>query len=437
VSQLPFGTHDKLDNFISVLLTLGSPTLAAYSLALTVLNGRWVTQRFAPYSHPNNGYAVTILNNLQQSPLRIVDIERLVDLFENSHWWSQLADELNYTQTWSVSAVTNMAWVAIAYVFTVINSFTADPYQTAGSSGQGIGSLWLWLLPIVLSWLQISPKCDSKRLRKAVERANEIAYTEKQPPDHAPPYPLGNSVPQQYAIVLSSESPTGDPLRCDEHRTAPIYNYARFLPWSQAVETVFTAFCWVSTRVDPPIAGQEPPRQGRWSRNVLSRFLVASALALFLQWGTTGAAIVIVWFTPTRGLGCRSGAFLIYGGVATLIWVMLVLSSFLSHYSTTTRRNTLARVTRQLSIILRRLGKILALINAIWIVVLCLFQFGKFFERCWCDSCVLGLGTKAFNEINFVGDDIGRMKRGWIGGVVLAACSATVYAIFVNLFLNP
>jgi len=40
VSQLPFGANDKVDNLISVSLTVGCPTLAAYSLALTVLNGR-------------------------------------------------------------------------------------------------------------------------------------------------------------------------------------------------------------------------------------------------------------------------------------------------------------------------------------------------------------------------------------------------------------
>src|SRR6266446_1906807 len=45
VSQLPYGANDKLDNLESMLLTLGSPTLAlaAYSLALTVLNRRWIT----------------------------------------------------------------------------------------------------------------------------------------------------------------------------------------------------------------------------------------------------------------------------------------------------------------------------------------------------------------------------------------------------------
>ena len=43
---LPFGANDRFDNLITMLLTVGSPTLAAYLLALTVLNGRWVAKLF-------------------------------------------------------------------------------------------------------------------------------------------------------------------------------------------------------------------------------------------------------------------------------------------------------------------------------------------------------------------------------------------------------
>ena len=64
VSQLPFGANDKFDNFIATLLTVGSPTLAAYSLALTVLNGRWIARRFGSFNYPNTRNAVRILNSL-------------------------------------------------------------------------------------------------------------------------------------------------------------------------------------------------------------------------------------------------------------------------------------------------------------------------------------------------------------------------------------
>ena len=57
----------------------------------------------------------------------------------------------------------------------------------------------------------------------------------------------------------------------------------------------------------------------------------ALLMALFAQWGTTGGAIIIAWFRPMRGFGCRSGSYLVYGLVATGSFFSLVLSMVLSH----------------------------------------------------------------------------------------------------------
>jgi hypothetical protein len=335
VSQLPFGANDKLDNLISMLLTVGSPVLAAYSLALTVLNGRWIARRFAAYNYPNIRYAVQILTSLQQSPLTVTTtgslLASLIVLPENDEWWRELVIWLNYTHSWSVSAVASIAWVIIAYVFTLIDSFTGDPTTSIQSNGQGVGSLWLWLLPIVIGWLQLSPKCDSARLRQAIERANKIAYV-------ATPFGepvLASSVSMEHAILLTLSN--DDSVRCDEQCPVPIYNYSRFLPWAQAVEDVCDVFRAASHRarghhsVDPqvdweitekspgphprsrmgtrgqvdayciPVGEPATTRASRWPHGVWSRFFVASALALSLQWGTVGAAIVVAWFTPTTG----------------------------------------------------------------------------------------------------------------------------------------
>jgi hypothetical protein len=58
ISVLPFGASDGVDNFLDILLTIGSPTLAAYSLLLTVLNRRWLAKRIdleiATHRHANN-----------------------------------------------------------------------------------------------------------------------------------------------------------------------------------------------------------------------------------------------------------------------------------------------------------------------------------------------------------------------------------------------
>ena len=123
-------------------------------------------------------------------------------------------------------------------------------------------------------------------------------------------------------------------MRLDEGSTPPIYNYARFLPWVQTVVVVSDAFGIICERDhhNDPVVGTEwrdrnsaggdaptalqvknysLPRPGsvyhnprsKWGldSSALSRMFIASALALTLQWGTTGAAIIIVWFTPTVG----------------------------------------------------------------------------------------------------------------------------------------
>ena len=336
VSQLPFGANDKLDNLESMLLTLGSPTLAAYSLALTVLNGRWIAKLFLNYRYPNVNSAVRILSSLQQSPLRVdtddVLLASLIMLPQNDEWWEELVVWLEYTHTWSISAATSIAWVIIAYIFTIIDYFSQGVQNVLNANGQGVGSvgsLWLWLLPIVVGWLQLSPKCDSMRLHQAVDRANSIAYVA-----NSTPQPIrAKNISRNRAITIKRSEL--DKARLDECSTPPIYNYARFLPWVQTVVIVSDAFgiiCERDHHHDPIVPGTQwrdrnsqggdaltdlqvqnysLPRPGsiyhlprhKWGldSSALSRMFLASALALILQWGTTGAAVIIVWFTPTIG----------------------------------------------------------------------------------------------------------------------------------------
>lgn len=172
VAQLPFGATDRLDNLVAVLLSLGSPTLAAYSLSLTVLNGHWIARRFSPVaSYPNVRNAIQILSRLQQTPVKIVTrggmLASLVVLPENNQWWTELVDWLDYTHTFTISSVASIIWVTIAFLFTVIDSFTGVYTRllfarylnffsvtivplTLNANGQGVGSVYLWLLPVVI-----------------------------------------------------------------------------------------------------------------------------------------------------------------------------------------------------------------------------------------------------------------------------------------------
>ncbi|KAF5348997.1 hypothetical protein D9758_012734 [Tetrapyrgos nigripes] len=480
ISQLPFGANDKLDNFISVLLAVGSPVLAAYSVMLTVLNSRWVAHMFHKISYPNVRSAVRILSSLQQAPVRVSRdphlLPSLVVLPHNDEWWDELIEYLGFTYSWSVSAASSLIWVLLAYIFTIIESFTvtiAGIAQLFQINGQGVGSVWLWLLPVVLSWLQISPKCDSLHIEQAVRRANELAHVATANP-HEPV--RASTIDTRRAIYLRHGQGS---LHTDERCTSPIFNYARIFSWTITVEEV--AYCfrqaskragrfepvgqqkWVrgdrnirvqmENRVGTALEVQEycgyypdltmPPR---WGAGVWSRILVASLLALFLQWGTTGAALLIAWWTPTRGLGCRSASYLGYACLSTLVWAILLLSTILSHYSTFSRidpmngqpiYNTRSWLAAGLSVALRRLAKVLATINAIGIVVMNIFQFSGLLDRCYCDSSVIGLGKSAYSVINLVDDDVSSLRAAWIGGVILALGSATLFVGVLNLLINP
>jgi hypothetical protein len=291
VSGLPFGANNFSANWISVFLAVGSPALAAYSLALTVLNRRWVASRFKPHGYPNEHSAVQFLNSLQQSPLRVT----AGPLLENhvtspgeycDRWWNQLAVQLERTHTWSLAAATSITWVLVAYILTVVSSFQTDLHTTRDSHGQAIGSVWLWLLAIIVCWLLFSPKYDPIQLQKnVVLRGGILAYALLTPNGDLLPV-LGP--PSSYAIVFWLPSGRNRMSHdVDQWCTAPIYNYARFLPWMKDIEGICSRYDTAPTRT-------------RCS-NIPWRYLVASLLALILQWGTTGAAVVINWYTPTTG----------------------------------------------------------------------------------------------------------------------------------------
>ncbi|KAJ7489542.1 hypothetical protein FB451DRAFT_1225190 [Mycena latifolia] len=476
IAQLPFGADDKLDNVLAMLLSVGSPTLAAYSLAITTSNGHWIARRFSRFSYPNVRSAVQILSRLQQTPIKVITrdslLASLVVLPENDKWWSELAGGLDYTHTWSISSVASIIWVTIAFLFTVINSFTST-ITTSGvnSDGQGVGFVYLWLLPVVIGWLQLGPKCDSVRLHEAVERANAEAHVAS---DRGAIPANDSEGSTDRALSLSKRVSS---VHCDEQCSPPIYNYARFLPWVQVVEDVYRVFEQASERaerhvsVDRAIPWEREAKGGKvrpenrrgtlaqvelyvrppwvvprshWGPDVLSRFLVASFLALALTWSTTGAAIIAVWFTPTIGLGCRSGAYILYGAVSTFVWMILVTSSALAHYSTQSidvRGETVytrsTRIAGKISIILRRLGKVVATCNAVWIVLACIFQFSSFFDCCYCNSSKLGLGSFAYYVIDLVSADLATMKTAWIGAVALAGGCSILFVVWVNIFINP
>ncbi|EIM79923.1 uncharacterized protein STEHIDRAFT_116130 [Stereum hirsutum FP-91666 SS1] len=497
-SQLPFGARLRSDNIMSVLLTVGSPALAGYSLAVTVLNSQWLA-----------------ISEYEGSGL----LASLVVLRVNDRWWKDLAEGLDYIHTWSVSAAASIAWVLVAYLFTVADSFSqiADALSDLNSNGESVGAVFLWLLPIVVGWLQVSPKCDFNRVKKALDKANEVAYVATSDP--FTPIPA-SKISGRRAFSLRRFRRRSSLFR-DEQSSAPICNYARVLPWNDAVETVAETFWYASenremnvpvnsdvvrwdvgadvvaivpgvgesdermgslarverycTTILAPTRAVYPPRSTsvhpredsmamlrdcehsqeprtpRWDHEVLKRMFIASLLGLALQWGTVGAGVVALWFTPATGLGCRSASFVLYASLATIVWFLMLVSSFLTHYSSFNDPSLSDRPSRRhlrisehrsklvgrIAIFLRRLGKVVATANATWIVTTCVLQFSTFYDRCYCNSSIFSRRGDAYVVLKLTPDVVPGLRTAWIGALVLALGSAFIYEAVLLTVIDP
>ena len=505
VSQLPFGAENRLDNLISgesslanvkafsyhhvpVALTVGSPTLAAFSLALTAINTRWAYDRFSDINYPNRKNAAKALVCLQQVPLRLTTrdglLASLIVLPENDDWWECLVDRLEQTHTWTIAAATSIIWVIIAFVFTIVDSFM-DLGKNLNSNGQGVGSLWMWLIPIVVGWLWI-PVCSYDRLKIAIDKANDLAYVAA-PDDLSKSKDSPNVGPPSRACEVSHMQGIGmektkKVFTKDAARAAPVFNYSRIWEWSSTVETIARAFehadkkarrhipvnpknTWEHSRDKYPtihhnnrtgtivqaqdycnihVQGKKeparpvPPGMGK-------RILIASVFALGLQWGTTGSAAIVVFFTPTTGLGCRSGSYIIYGSISIVVWLALLLSSYLAHYAKVRHGPDILRGSRfnspnlakGLATFLRRLSIMTATCNAIFIILACVFQFSNFYNTCYCNASVLGRGSRNAYVIITPRSDYDFLQASWIGGIALAGMCVFLFLVFLHLMLEP
>jgi hypothetical protein len=130
--------------------------------------------------------------------------------------------------------------------------------------------------------------------------------------------------------------------------------------------------------------------------------------------------------------------YLVYGVISTLVWMMLLMSSILAHSSAADpRRASLsARVTLAFSHILRWTGKFLAILNLFLLIMACVFQYSSFYDRCFCNSSVFSRRGAAYAVIIETAAQAAQAKAAWIGALVLACTSASVFLGILNLLLD-
>lgn len=166
-------------------MSVGSPALAAYSLILTALNARSVNRRVNRIKYKNKTVLARALISLQQLSLELTkDPILLASIPIDNQWEQEIVSRLNRRNTWSIATASSISWVIISFLFTLADSFnnlnnppntkTLDNSIIGKSSPYAIGTLWLWLVCLVIGWMWV-PTFTRGELRSALEYANEKA----------------------------------------------------------------------------------------------------------------------------------------------------------------------------------------------------------------------------------------------------------------------
>ena len=199
----------------------------------------------------------------------------------------------------------------------------------------------------------------------------------------------GDNNPQQRTSTSSDTTwPTflGFDLLGFEGRKGPMHNYARTLTYDAFSHNILTAFSHLSQI--PSHSFVLAPSYTPWSQappQLYLSMLIALFSGILLQWGTTGPAIVILYNTPPIGVGCRTGASLIYGALASLSCFLLITASLTSHASLLAHQSGRkpSRALALAHIITLNLGCVVAVANAAWLVVSCIMALAGLFDTCW------------------------------------------------------
>jgi hypothetical protein len=415
------------------------------------------------------------------------------------------------------SLVAQILAAAVAWLFTVASGFIDSRGDRVVANQLSSGTLWLWLIPVIWGWVMVGTQYAADTIDEALRAdvayrakeppiAAEASVTEKGEQRGImvrsglalqPHRVQTNEAAFEVPPVTNLDLPgwLGADIMGDEKRIGPIFNYARVFTWWQLAQTVELALAttinaiaigetcktgeekalfrtWTSERrPEDNLAGDsfataqycgldlnrgEILAYPEWSditADVWKRIVVASIVALFVQWGTTGPGILIAYYTPTKGVGCRTASYLVYGGLATLVWILLSISMMFSHaamvrYQREHRnapsmdfrrpsitspalsprgpqgyeRTTAHSILCGLAVATRVLGKTIAVGNTLWLLLAALMEYTGVYDRCYCRGNETSLGlNRGWVTLFKTEDDLTHIATSpWAGGVAMS-----------------
>ena len=208
-----------------VIMSVGSPALAAYSLILTSLNVRLVYRRARRTIHESSYHVARALISLQQTPLELTQDERLLAFVPvNDQWRREIINRHNRGNAVSIATGTCIIWAIITWLFALVDSFVSLSSINTASESISVGVLWLWLLCLVIGWrwvptftigelkstLRLANLKAAERaamsIRKARKATNKAINSAKMKINNRFPKRVGGSVPR---IVEEDEKVEG------------------------------------------------------------------------------------------------------------------------------------------------------------------------------------------------------------------------------------
>ncbi|KAI1503427.1 hypothetical protein F5X99DRAFT_104600 [Biscogniauxia marginata] len=188
------------------------------------------------------------------------------------------------------------------------------------------------------------------------------------------------------------------------------------------------------------------PSWGSLNSDFYKRITIAILVAIYVQWGTTSAAVIIAILTKVEGLGCRSGGYLLYSLNSTVAFALILASTIFSHAAMLQHqtihheinnsadcrpdeKDPRCRVAatpfptffRVCAVVTRLSGRVLVVLNTLWILISSLFELVGFYNNCWCEGLYLSRGGSGWIFLFDDGSDLQSAAQGpWAGSVFLS-----------------
>lgn len=126
LAQIPYFTLNKLGDFVVMLLSIGSPTTALYSLFLSILDRNWLKSYcnnllFHDTAVEMRKNVFEVLSSLHQFPVEVQDAGLLACTFEDRKWWAKLQNWfVGRRRRMEASAYAQLLLTVIVYCFSVL-----------------------------------------------------------------------------------------------------------------------------------------------------------------------------------------------------------------------------------------------------------------------------------------------------------------------------